>query len=471
MYKSKLFKILKSFSDTEWRDFRKFLIYKNHRNSKTLHLYDYIKRNSHDLTSKKLHIDEARTSVKLGLMSRKSLQNVMSTLTIIIEEYLVLQSVLADKIETDYKIFENYNNRNLYGLANNKADSLKKQWNNSKELDLRKVDYLLKIQHSQFFSENPIKYQKGNMALRDLCKSFNDFNFIYQEFYNYAIDKDNSIKRNNPIELKSTGLSDKYLIEEISKILININELNRTKNNDSFQYLYDKLKSNNEISSDLKALIFGICESYLTNLIVKGQSTYNANTILHLYQLGISNGILLYNNALATIRFSNILSVACYLEEFDWAEDYVESYINLVPYTERAESLILAKVQIHFGKWEYEDALNYLNTSDLNNFQHKIQSRWYSLVIYFITFDNLDFLDSQMSSFTQFFYYNKKRMSHRNFDGSLNLVKIFKSAVSYRKEFDLETEIGKYENITFKNRLESIFEQRRIYKENNGIDL
>jgi len=471
MYKSKLFKILKSFDENEWKDFRNFLIYKNHKNSKSLHLYDYIKRNSHDFNSKKFQIDEARTSIKLGLMTKKGIQNEMSKLTLIIEKYLVIQSVLEDQLEIELRIFQNYNDRNLYGLANNKAKLLKDKWNNSKELDLKRVNALLRMQHTLFFSENPYKKDKGNLVLETLFQSFNDFNSIYNELYTYAIDKYISIKLTDASAFEDQTLSNNYLIMEISTILDNINKLNNSNNSESFQYLYNKLKSNSEMSSELKSLIFGVCESYLVNLIAKGQGKNHADNTLDLYRLGLNTGIILFNNSLSSVKFQNILSIACLVEEFEWAENYVKNYINLIPNKEREENQVLAMVQIYFGKWKYEDAINLLNTSDLNNFLIKVQSRCYSLVIYFIIFDNLDFFESQISSFTQFFYYNKKRLSQRNFNGSLNLAKIFKTAVSFNKEFDLIDEISKYENIVFKNRLPSIFEQRKIYKENNNIDL
>lgn len=472
MYNSKLISILKSFDQPEWKDFRCYLLYKNPRNPKILHLYDYIRKYKNNIKSKKLDIEEARTSIPLGLMTRKNFQNAMSRLSIIVEEYLVVQSVLSDKIETDYRLFQNYNDRNLFSLANNKVKSVTDRWNNSEELDLIKINYILKIQHSQYFSENPIKYEKGNLvALKNILKSFNDFNFIYSEFYRYAIESTSSRTQYDPKEFETMGQSDKFITNEISKILVNLNKLRKTNDQVSFQYLFEKLQSNNKMSSDLKVMIFGECEAFLTNIIMKGQSEINANTILNLYQLGISSGILLYKNALSIVTFHNILSTACFLEEFDWADEYVKNYINLVPLKEREESLIFANIKIHFGKWEYEKALTLLTTSELNNFGLKVQSRWYSLVIYYITFDNIDFLDSQISNFNQFFYYNKKRVSFRNFDGSLNLAKIFRSAVNYGKQFDLEAEKEKYENIIFKNRLESIFEQREIYKNNNDIDL
>lgn len=471
MYKSKLFQILRAFDDNEWQDFRNFLVYKNHRNSKTLHLYDYIKKNSHDLSSKKFQIDEARTSIKLGLMSKKSLQNIMSKLTIIIEEYLVIQSVLNDPLETDFRIFQNYNDRNLYGLADKKANSLKEKWNNSNELDLKRINTLLRVQHSLFFSENPKKKDKGNLVLETLFTSFNDFCHIYNELYSYAIEKHISIKLSEANAFQNTALSDSVLTKEISKILSNINLLNQKSDSNSFQYLYKKLNSNTEMSSELRSLIFGVCETYLVNLIAKGETKNHADNTLNLYRLGLNTGLILFNNSLSSIKFQNILSIACLLKEFEWANDYVNTYIDLIPKKEREENLVLAQVQIYFAKWQYEDALNLLNTSESNNFLVKVQSRCYALVIYFIIFDNIDFFESQRNSFTQFFYYNKKRISQRNLDGSLNLAKIFKSAISYNKDFDLKSEIDKYDNIIFKNRLESIFEQRKIYKEQNGIDL
>jgi len=469
MHSSKLHQLLSTLKDKEWLELRDFIHYKKATPQLTT-LYSYIFQRRKNLDSKVMTIDYIINRKFTGL-SRKNFQNMMSKLTIIIEEYLVIQNVLNDQLETEYRIFQNYNDRNLYGLANNKARLLKRKWNNSKELDLKKVDSLLRLQHSQYFSENPIKYDKGSHVLEDLYKSFNDFNFIHKQFYEYAIDKAISIRQNTPGDFNNAQLSEEYLTKEISKILSNINLLNQKSDSNSFQYLYKKLNSNTEMSSELRSLIFGVCETYLVNLIAKGETKNHADNTLNLYRLGLNTGLILFNNSLSSIKFQNILSIACLLKEFEWANDYVNTYIDLIPKKEREENLVLAQVQIYFAKWQYEDALNLLNTSDSNNFLVKVQSRCYALVIYFIIFDNIDFFESQRNSFTQFFYYNKKRISQRNLNGSLNLAKIFKSAISYNKEFDLKSEIQKYDNIIFKNRLESIFEQREIYKEQNGIDL
>ena len=102
---------------------------------------------------------------------------------------------------------------------------------------------------------------------------------------------------------------------------------------------------------------------------------------------------------------------------------------------------------------------------------YNILSRWHSLTIHFISYDNHDFMVSQLNSFTKFFDYHQKRISVRSYKSSVNLAKILKTAINLPNTFNLKTEKAKYENIVFKNRLESIFEQRRIYKKNNNIDL
>ena len=81
-----------------------------------------------------------------------------------------------------------------------------------------------------------------------------------------------------------------------------------------------------------------------------------------LYKPGVENHLFLENGNISPIHFNNIVHVSCQLEEFDWAEQFIEKYTS---YLEGDDTMLtsistLYNCYLHFGRGEYKQVLNKL---------------------------------------------------------------------------------------------------------------
>lgn len=469
MINSKLIRLLSTFEKSEWNSFSKYLDYRLPREPQESKLFKYISIRRDNLNSKKLLLDEVRANAEMGFISKKNIQNIMSRLTLLIEEFLVIESLKQDQYEKDLRLFQIYNDRSLYGLSDNKADSLINNWVSNSRVDIKLYHYLLRLYHAQYFSENPIVYQEEKNLLHKLISNFKDFKEVYTDFYGFV--NDHAVSLNNEHVFKEENYEKSELSIRILKVISSFSDLQHEGDYRAFEFLYGELVTNENISPDLQTMIFEFCERFLRSQYQNVENEAYSNKILEFYDFGMRKKIMLYKGSISLLKFQNIIQIACFLQEFDWASKFLLDYKELVPIQNVVENQTLALVQINCAKANYEEVIDLIIGTDIKTFVLKLLSRWYLLVCYYIIHDNHDFMDSQLNSFSQFVYYNKKRISAKNFESSINLMKIIKSATSHPKRFDLQSQIIKYKNIVFKNRLETFFEQRKIYKKNNNIDL
>lgn len=464
MKKSKLFNIISSFTADDWNKcFRHLEARKSE--SKELRLFKFLKNNQKKLDSDKLSIDNLKNSTILGYNTKKNVQNIMSRLTLMIEDYMILDSFNEDQIEREFRLFKCYNDRGLFKLANNKADALIQHWVKNSPIDRIYFEYILKILHHQYFSYNPINrygpfFVRLNQALLTLSAA-------NTELYKYATEAAVSSKTIDEKDLVDIGLSSNRLTDSYFGILTHLNDKEQFGSN-AFNYLYNELIENKEINTELRAIMFTDCENYLRRNVILAKNSQDSVKLLDLYEYGVKNKLLTYNEKIGTLKFQNIIQLACFLKQFDWAESFQLNYGQLLAKEHLEESKFMTAIQLSFGRLKYVELIDIILFNEFKFFPFRVQSRWFLISTYLITFDNLDFFESQLSNFTQFIYYNQSKLSKMNFEGSLNLAKIFRSYVT-KPDFSLDEEISKYENIVFKNRLPEFFSERKRYVEENNI--
>lgn len=469
MHNSKLIQLLSTFDKNEWVLFRKYLEYQLPRQPQEAKLFDYIAVRKNNLSSKKLGIDEVRTNSGLGYISRKNTQNIMSKLTLLIEEFLIIESVKNDKYEKELRLFQIYNDRSLYTLSDFKAEALVTKWQSNNRIDLNVYHYLLRLYHSQYFSENPIIYRVEKKLLHKLISVFQDFAKVFSDFYEFVNDHATSLNYDHIFKEEEYAPSD--MTNLMLTITSSFSNLHKKSDNEAFELLNNQLISNQNISSELRTMMFEFCDRFLRKQLNLNNDEYYSKKILEFYDFGMQEKIMLYQGSISSLKFQNIIQVACVIKEHDWADQFLLKYKDLVPSQYVSENHSLALVQINCGRKKYDEAIEIVLITDFKTFGLKLLSRWYLLICYFITHDNEDFMDSQINNYSQFIYYNKKRISATNFESSLNLVKIIRLAISNPIKFDIGKEIEKYENIIFKNRLESFIKQRELYIKENNIQV
>jgi len=462
---SKLLNLVGSFSEKDWRKCRK-LIETRRPDSKELRLFKFLKNNHHKHDSDRLSIDNLKNSTILGYNSKKNVQNIMSRLSLLIEDYMVLESYEEDKLEREYRLFKSYNDRGLFGLANKKADSLISKWENESTIDKRYFEYILKIIHHQYFSNNPIKREQKQLVIK-LNQALLTSYKADKSMYTYVTNIDMALKLISDEDLQNIRPSVNRLNESYFAITSQLNN-SETYSSDSFIHLYNELITNDAINNELRVIMFTHCETYLRNKAILAKNSEDSIKLLGLYEFGMKTKILTYKDKIGTTKFVNIIQVACYLKQFDWAESFQSNYGQLVAKEHVKECGLMTAMQLCFGRKNYTEAIEIILFNEIKLFT--VTSRWFMISSYFITFDNLDFFESQLNNFIQFIYYNKNKISIQNFEGSLNLGKIFKAYIT-KQSFSLDEEISKYDNITFKTRLPEFFEERKRYIKENDIDI
>ena len=467
MKKSKLYQLICVLSPQEWNEIKHFIQTRKSITPQVKQLYQYLYQRRRNLNTSALAIDTVRTN-HFDDMSRKNLQNMMSKLCKLVEECLILNQVRKDDIEYEFQQFKLYNDRGLFKLANRKAEALIQKWQNCSQIDRVYFEYILKINHHQFFSYNPIKIEKKHLII-ELNQALFDQYIGNKRLYNYATKTAISTKRIDKKELLDFDISSNYLNDNYFKIVNHLNE-KEDLNSESFDYLYNELNGKRDINKELKVIMFTHCEIYLRKNLGRTLDNTLGLKILELYEYGAKNKLLTYKDSIGTNKFQSIIQAACYLNQFEWAESFLSKYGDIIAKDHIQESKLMTAVQICFGRCQFDEVINIILFNEFKFHPFRVQCRWFLLSTYFITFDNVDFFESQLTNFTQFFYYNKNKMGDANFEGSLNLAKIFRAYIT-KPNFSLEEEVSKYEHITFKTRLPRFIEERKRYIKENGIEL
>ena len=466
MQKSKLFGLLSVVKSDEWSDLMHHIKTKRGVRPQVKQLSEFLYKRRKNLQSKVLDIDHVRTNYFDG-MSRINFQNIMSKVCKLVEEYFILHSVLHDEAEMELRLFQELNERGSFELANKSASKSIDKWKNDESLNISLLLNILRIQHKQYFSHNPIKYQFDSQIIRRMQDSLAEINQIHSAYYAHL--KATAIRREQRMATIFQQKNDTSAISQsLDNIIFHLDKMFEERSQESFDYLYVIILNNLELDKELRAIIYNKCRNFLTYQLSNNSIGNRKKMVLKLYDFGIEQEILTYNGALAPVNFQNIIQIACYLKEFDWAISFRENSLDLVPSKEKDENAILSKAQILFEQKKYEEVISLISTSDINHFSLRLLSRWLLLSSHFIRHDSIEFFGSQLDSYTQFIYYNKSKLSYKNIESSLNLAKIFRSHVSLQ-EFDLELEVSKYELITFKNRLPDLIADRKRYVKENGI--
>jgi len=469
MHNSKLIRVLKTFHDKEWVEFKKYLELSTQNTSKVIELFNFIYRKRKNLNSKKLAMSEVRTLVS-GYRSEKYVRNLMSQLYHHIEAYLTLNEFKNHEEAKKLYLFKAINKRGLFRLADNYAARTRKEWKDVNNRDHEKLELLLQLNHSHYLSNNPIKDDKNFDLLSELIISYNSHKELLYEYYKFVLINVRAIKNDDNFESSINQYGTLFSGEfSFLKTLQNLTDM-LTGCEDSFDQLYNELTSDdNQFSEELAKVVYDNCRTFITKKVASGQLQYSER-LLSIFEIGIDEGYLLYKGRISVTVFYNLFSTACGINKIAWARKYLDKYINLIPESTSQSIRKLAIAELHFVECEYLKSIEILNQIELLNTGMKLRQRWILICAFFVTYDDYSFIDTQINNYNQYFYYNKTRLSRINFEASLNLVRIIRMLVNNEPEDEILCHIKTAEHLTFRLRLPTIIEQRKLYAKKHGLN-
>jgi hypothetical protein len=123
--------------------------------------------------------------------------------------------------------------------------------------------------------------------------------------------------------------------------------------------------------------------------------------VFDLYREGLENEAFLENGALSRFTYNNIANAGLGLKAFDWVEEFLTKYKDLLEPRHRESAYLFNLASLHFRKPDYGRALELLTQAEFDDVLHNLDARRMLLRIYF-DLGELTALDSLLDSFTIF---------------------------------------------------------------------
>ena len=369
----KLLNILKTFSKSEIKEFRKYLsstFLSEGRNH--IAFFDKLIRYYPDFEKKKVSIEALFKDIK----NPETLHFTISHIIKLAYDYLYFKHKREDKVDKYIELSQIARNRGLYGYAlnfiNDAEKALKEKktdkehYYNMYKIYMEKIvtyfrlgdlqnQFTSGIKMTEYFS---IYLMGQTVRLQDILRTYEgNYDFDYQSTYlSYLI---------NSIDFQySEENIEKLMIEKTSLVKIYglfFSQIKNEKNDKYFQEInknlekgYDELAPYEiatiatKLQNDLLWINKGNIDNYLPSYF-EAVKKY----VLNIYNI---------NFKMDANTFRNIYLVAIELDEIEWAEDFIEKY-GKVLYPEKRDDMVRwAYGMLYFRKKEFEKSLYYLNS-------------------------------------------------------------------------------------------------------------
>jgi hypothetical protein len=111
-------------------------------------------------------------------------------------------------------------------------------------------------------------------------------------------------------------------------------------------------------------------------------SVYNA-VVLELYQDGLKNNIIAWNEKLTANTFVNIAVTGAKAGEFEWVAAFIKTYNHMLPAERRADIVVLSQAYVHFHQHHFQHVIRLLNQHDFSDGMLHLSARVHSLRSYY----------------------------------------------------------------------------------------
>jgi hypothetical protein len=398
MINSKLIRVLKTFSKTEFKDFEKFVSSPYFANERIyLSLLTELKKYYPDFNSTKLSRENIYSilypgkefkdtvifTITSGLykLALEFLSEIEFSGNLTLKELMINQQFHKRGLNENFKVsFEMFYNK----LYRNPYDSTKiKTLFDAGELALQHYSLLGKYDNlNEAFEKHTHNFIM--LIIEKLSKLIHDV-FVNQWSYNVNIDKITTVRFVKLFNFKKipviTNNVNTIRICRIYNYIINF----CFKQDEKTYFLLKKevIQNLNNFSKNEQYELLIILTDFCQNLITKIPNYISE--LLKLHKLMLKKGIYLddHYEFMQMALFRNILATAMRNKEFKWAEEYVQKYSLKLNPEIRDNAYSFSNAFIQFAKKNYVEALQFANLVKFEDFFYKKDIKQLTLQIYY----------------------------------------------------------------------------------------
>lgn len=151
--------------------------------------------------------------------------------------------------------------------------------------------------------------------------------------------------------------------------------------------------------------LFKFAQNYCIGKANMGKKEY-LHELFGFFQTSLSHKIALVNNELSPSNFKNMVTVACHLGKFDWAQDFISKYSSYLPEDQRNNSVTMNTALLYWSTRKLSDAARLLSRVEFDDPFYALDAKSLLLKIYFEQ-DEKEVLFSFCESFRMYLKRNK----------------------------------------------------------------
>jgi hypothetical protein len=311
--------------------------------------------------------------------SRKNILNAFSDLKKWLLEFLAIQEVKHNTVESKFLTLEMLRKRNLYEVFQQKSKHLKQDLNTNKSPDMWHLLWHMRLSHINYFNTPHDKLQEYQDEMSQLMSELDSF---------YAATK---LKYSAELFSRSTVLQDKYeiyLLDDIFLLLENnhslhfivgdlylpILQLTRDQSLIAYSKLKDFLTQRIEHEPIERQAIILYLLNFNISRIRSGENEY-IQECFDLYKIGLSQSLFIATGHFPTESFMNIVNFGCRLKEYTWLQGFVNQWSPYLLSSEMDDVKNFSLARIYFEEKSFELSLELLQRVTFKNFLINLNSR------------------------------------------------------------------------------------------------
>ncbi|MCP3930238.1 MAG: hypothetical protein GY705_14185 [Bacteroidetes bacterium] len=446
MVNSKFFRLISTLSSGELKSFYHFVKKRFHGQIIQLRLLDYVhggllarypKTKENYFKKEKVYEHVFKKSIRRNEKSSdtKNLSNALSDLNKWLQDFLILSELQSSSYERDRLLLRVYKKRKLtkdfFSTIKKQQKKLETEVPENEQYFLRRM--LLYFEHYYNSTQDKISLKSNEIEKAML---------YLDKFYMAA-----KLKYSCELISRQKILTEETSILLLDEILVQLaDESFRADNKilDRYYQLYTLIAEDSEPAfENLKDSLLSdeirnpdeqhILLTYLTNfasLKIRNKPSkqvyeYYIQGAFTLYQFGLESKAIISDGTLVDMHFSNIINIACFLEQFDWANDFIRDWKKYLPDENREDISNLSLARVLFGEQKFDKIFGLYQKITFRNAYYAAKARLLLLRSFYENEDNEETMFAHCQSFEQSLRRNK--ILNDNFKKScLNFCRLYR---------------------------------------------
>lgn len=441
MENSRLVRYIRELTPKQREKFRQLVVspYFN-QHQKTIELLDILLK----------EIDRAKPALSKkqvfkALFSRRpydeqQLHNIMSYLKKLYHKFLAYSYFEERTFQEEVMTLEAAYEGNQFDLLKNRGKQLEKQLSRHAYQD---SDYYL----ADYRLHNLVGYYGAQYEDRSKSSVFQrmldslDRYFIIEKLRNSCHLTANMIIQNTHFDFRFLDelllhIEENWSIYESDKAVILYYTILMNVRNEYEPDHYHRMKR--MLEEDLEALgpvqrrdLYAFANNHCIRQINLGQDAYRWE-LFQLYKQGLRTGLILDNGLLSEWNYKNITALGCHLKEFEWTENFIQTYKAKLPAHRRENAYNYNLAHLYYNKKQYNEALSVLLLVQFTDVKYHLNTSFLLLRTYFALRDT-EALLSLIDTFRIYVIRNRKITTDQK-RGYTNFLRFAKKLVLLRHQ-------------------------------------